>query len=259
MKNLKLIIFLLFVNNIFAQFQGVVIEYREYFDTDRPIERKATLYTTAATSIYEQDYGSSKQVKPTPAPDTNVVRQTFKPLVNDNVFFKIDRTTNKLETFGYLVVEKKSKIIDDLNIKWQLLSEKKVIDDIECYKATTNFRGRKWEAWYAPSLPYPAGPYKFGGLPGLIINLSDETKKYNFAVTKIEFLKEELYQNKFDFFKNIPYDQIQSLKEFTIEREKIISEFFESEIRERGSERTREKQDRKGIELIYEWEEEPKK
>lgn len=210
-------------------------------------------------SIYEQDYVSSKQVKPEHDPDPNVVKKTFKPLVNDNLFFLKDLTTNKLETFGYIVVGKKSKVVDDLNIQWQLVSEKKIIDNIECYKAITDFRGRKWEAQYAASIPYPAGPYKFGGLPGLVINLSDDTKTYNFAVTKIQFLKEELYQSKLAFFKNIKYNETQSLKEFTIEREKVLSEFIESEIRQRGSERTREKQDRKGIELIYEWEEKSEK
>lgn len=44
-----------------------------------------------------------------------------------------------------------------------------------CMKASTRFRGREWIVWYAPEIPVSAGPWKFGGLPGLILHAEDTT------------------------------------------------------------------------------------
>lgn len=48
----------------------------------------------------------------------------------------------------------------------------------ECRKATTEFAGRNYTAWFTPEIPLPFGPYKFGGLPGLILKLEDAEQQY---------------------------------------------------------------------------------
>jgi hypothetical protein len=58
-------------------------------------------------------------------------------------------------------------------IEWTLMDESKRIDQLDCYKATARFRGRDYIAWYAPSIPVPNGPWKLGGLPGMIIEAYD--------------------------------------------------------------------------------------
>ncbi len=50
-------------------------------------------------------------------------------------------------------------------------------------KATTSYGGRDWEAWFAPGIPINDGPYKFNGLPGLIMKLQDTRKHYVFVLT----------------------------------------------------------------------------
>ena len=35
--------------------------------------------------------------------------------------------------------------------------------------ATTHFRGRDWKVWFSEEIPLPLGPWKLGGLPGLIL------------------------------------------------------------------------------------------
>ena len=39
----------------------------------------------------------------------------------------------------------------------------------DCHKATAKFRGRTWTVWYAEDIPLSIGPWKLGGLPGLIL------------------------------------------------------------------------------------------
>ena len=64
-------------------------------------------------------------------------------------------------------------------IKWEFLPDK--IDSIlgyECSKAICEFAGRKYTAWFTSDIPLPFGPYKFGGLPGLILKIEDSEHQY---------------------------------------------------------------------------------
>jgi len=47
-----------------------------------------------------------------------------------------------------------------------------------CDKAIANFAGRKYTAWYTLDVPIPYGPYKFSGLPGLIIRIEESNGMY---------------------------------------------------------------------------------
>ena len=42
-------------------------------------------------------------------------------------------------------------------------------------KATTSYGGRDWIAWFTAEIPFQDGPYKFYGLPGLIVKMEDTT------------------------------------------------------------------------------------
>ena len=63
-------------------------------------------------------------------------------------------------------------------LEWKLEEGAQKVLGFECKKATTRFGGRDYTAWYAPSLRVNAGPYKFKGLPGLILKVEDSQKKY---------------------------------------------------------------------------------
>ncbi|QTV04819.1 GLPGLI family protein [Faecalibacter bovis] len=75
---------------------------------------------------------------------------------------------------------------DDVpEIKWQLVDESKMINDIDVKKATTTLFGRNWTAWYADKIPVSYGPYKFHGLPGLILELNDEKNHFHFEAISV--------------------------------------------------------------------------
>lgn len=67
---------------------------------------------------------------------------------------------------------------------WQLINETKTINSINCRKAEVSFKGRDWIAWYATDIQFPYGPYKFTGLPGLIIKITDKKGDYDFELVK---------------------------------------------------------------------------
>ena len=72
------------------------------------------------------------------------------------------------------------------DIKWQILNETKKIDNYNVQKAITDLGGRKWVAWFSNSLPFHDGPYKFCGLPGLIISLHDTENNYSWKLVGLK-------------------------------------------------------------------------
>ena len=71
-------------------------------------------------------------------------------------------------------------------MKWTLSKETMEICGHKCQKATCHFRGRDFIAWFAPDIPIRKGPWKFGGLPGLILKVYDTKELYTFECVKIE-------------------------------------------------------------------------
>jgi len=56
---------------------------------------------------------------------------------------------------------------------WEITSDTATVLNYVCQKAKLRFRGRDYEAWFAPDIPINDGPWKFMGLPGLILKVND--------------------------------------------------------------------------------------
>ena len=96
------------------------------------------------------------------------------------VRYKVTKDYTKNKTFFNTRIGTDSyKILEDRTLDWKILPEKQKIGSWEAQKATTEFAGRKWTAWFAEELPFNDGPYKFKGLPGLIVKISDETNSHS--------------------------------------------------------------------------------
>lgn len=69
---------------------------------------------------------------------------------------------------------------------WEIKPAKQVIAGYECQQAFTAFSGRVWEAWFARDVPVSDGPYKFYGLPGLILKVRDTYDHYVFGLLSLD-------------------------------------------------------------------------
>ena len=69
--------------------------------------------------------------------------------------------------------------------EWQFTDETDEVCGHKCKKATAEFRGRTWNAWYAEDIPIDNGPLKFGGLPGLILKIEDSDKEHIFEAMQV--------------------------------------------------------------------------
>lgn len=86
-------------------------------------------------------------------------------------------------------------------IEWKLERGSEDVLGYKCKKATCRFRGRDWTAWYSTEIPISEGPWKFGGLPGIILKMTDSKDEHlieAFEIRKAEIpfgYPERLYVN----------------------------------------------------------------
>lgn len=73
---------------------------------------------------------------------------------------------------------------EDRKINWIISNETSSISGYPAQKATTSFGGRNWTAWFTKEIPVSDGPYKFNGLPGLIIRLEDSRGDFRFELAR---------------------------------------------------------------------------
>ena len=89
------------------------------------------------------------------------------------------------------------KFKDDVTkLTWELVDEEKQIQNYKAKKAKTKAFGKNWIAWYTEKIPVAYGPYKFQGLPGLILELSDDKNNFKFDLVevKIDTTKYPIYE-----------------------------------------------------------------
>ncbi|MGL6126618.1 GLPGLI family protein [Chryseobacterium artocarpi] len=103
---------------------------------------------------------------------TNINYTVEKDKTNQKTYFK-DRIGRDLYSYE-----------EDRPLVWKISSETTKIGEYKVQKAETDFAGRKWTAWFTTDLPYQDGPYKFGGLPGLVVKAEDDKGDYSFDLMK---------------------------------------------------------------------------
>jgi GLPGLI family protein len=114
--------------------------------------------------------------------------------------FKDFKTKTELVTTRLMLTKNVYVYEEDIpNQTWELTTDKKMIYSYSCQKARTSFRGREYEAWYTNDILINNGPWKFGGLPGLILNVADSTGSYVFECVGIENLNKKEAIKKYDW------------------------------------------------------------
>ena len=151
-------------------------------------------------------------------------------------------------------------IIEDMGVvlNWQLTNEQKNIQDFSCSKATLSFRGRDFIAWFTTEVPVAFGPWKFHGLPGLILEVHDVNNLFSWSAVKITFpfksdikLKSEHNSANSKTISLREYIEAQTKRREKEERIRISKLPKDSKIVESSTQNN-------SIELVYEWELESK-
>lgn len=119
-------------------------------------------------------------------------KKGWTELVYSEIFKNFE--TNKVTEYARMALwipgYKSSEKIPVQN--WEIHSDTLTILSFLCQKATCEFRGREYTAWFTTEIPISNGPWKFGGLPGLIIKVYDSNQQFVY-----ECIGVELFDKKF--------------------------------------------------------------
>ena len=111
----------------------------------------------------------------------------------------------KNSTYLFMILTNNNKytIEDKVEQHWEIdPSETKTILGFNCIKAATKFRGRNYTAWFAPEIASPYGPWKFKGLPGLILEVYSDDYKYRFNAVSYHNSPNESHRETTAFYLN---------------------------------------------------------
>jgi GLPGLI family protein len=249
----KLIFFvLIFSTKLIAQQKTVEVDYivKQTLLKSVVLEYDGNLKYNDSISVYFFDRASRRTpnadeelgdfVALAPSSYTNFKDYTIYK--NGTNYIKFTKQINKR---NYLVQDTFPKLA------WNITSEEKKIEGFNCNKATVDFRGRKYIAWFSAALPCSFGPWKFNGLPGLILEVYDTELLFTWQARKIKTKEQNLLAPRLN-------DKIISIKESETIMEKYLEAKFEvTKSKHPPGSVTRTKG--KLMELKFEWEEKQSK
>ncbi|MDX9697263.1 MAG: GLPGLI family protein [Bacteroidales bacterium] len=186
--NSLLVIIFFLPNNIYSQSKltsEILVEYDMILDLNNLTHYNAYLYFNSSNAYFEykpvESYNSLEEVQ------DNDNEASLNLIDSTTVQLTIDKINNKVLEKRKPVFSKKMYVVEEdiPKIQWTLAEETKKINEFSCKKALTTFRGRKYEVWYCPELPFNYGPWKLSGLPGLILEANDDKNQVVFNVKKI--------------------------------------------------------------------------
>ncbi len=198
MKKLLIFISVCFVTIVAtAQKADIKVSYVEKYSNhlDFPLEKEFILHANSDMSKFCDPIGEYvDSLCSTPKGEAEYIEILTKTIENDGTPMSAsselwvfqspkDKTLTVFDKSGgddYTYTEPWDEM------EWEIGDSVKSVLGYECFIATTAYHGRNWIVWFAPEIPLSYGPWKFHGLPGLILEAEDSQSKYLFEATGIE-------------------------------------------------------------------------
>ncbi len=196
-KNFSIILIILYTfSNAQARRFFYEFSYKPNKDSSRVEKELTILDVTKQKSIY-RDYLSVSQdsmiesnIEKMKA--TGVQIDLSKLLKNPKFMYKVQKSYPSYETsYTDLILSDFISYPETGKINWKISDEKGVstFEKYKIQKATATAWGRNWTAWFTPDIPIQDGPYKFYGLPGLIVKIEDQDKNFSWQLAGIKNLE----------------------------------------------------------------------
>lgn len=120
--------------------------------------------------------------------------------------YEVEKTYPEYKTYLIASVGNDAyKVLEDRKINWKIAPEKKKLGEFNVQKATAEFAGRSWIAWFTTDVPIQDGPYKFSGLPGLIVEIYDHTGTHKMELKGLKKITEAKTEELNTQGKDIPF------------------------------------------------------
>jgi GLPGLI family protein len=225
-KQMKILIKLLLLTSIttFAQHKTVEVDYtiKRTLAYNVATEYDGNLKYNDSCSVFFFDAESQRAANENGALNDLVVLAKPGPKpkdFGDFTFFNIKDNfinfTRNNDEKGYVVKDTTPKL------NWNIKTEEKTIAGYNCSRAEVYFRGRNYIAWFTTALPNSFGPWKFNGLPGLILEVYDTELLFTWQAKKIKTISKELKIPKFNYKIVSMKDSEKLYADFVLERSQI--------------------------------------
>lgn len=174
----KIVIFLLLVACGFSYAQTYRFIYELKINKDDDIEKINMILDIDKNTVkfYDEEFLSVDSIRKITGENRQTNSESDQLLIR-----KINSSDNKTfrtHSSDYFLITSMDKM------NWKLEKETKNIENIKLQKATTNFGGRKWTAWFNAEIPIQEGPYKFNGLSGLIFEVYDSENIFHYNLVQ---------------------------------------------------------------------------
>ena len=193
-KILLLFLLILIFSNAFAQKLNDKLEYKVTYQltykldsTAQPQSEYMILYTGEKLS----KFSSRAKILENPIVIRGNSAQTSKAALTKFHYeiLKESKSGNIYYTLKIPKMDDRLYYLEEMNqFEWEILPETKKIKEFKAQKAATSFADRNYIAWFTPEIPIPEGPYKFNGLPGLILEIADTEDHWIFEFFGLEKL-----------------------------------------------------------------------
>lgn len=84
-------------------------------------------------------------------------------------------------------------------IEWRMTGETKQIAGYSASFVEGEIEGEIWDVWYTEDVPVSAGPWKIGGLPGLVLSASNKSGTHSFEITSIKDVVEPIVLSDYQY------------------------------------------------------------
>jgi len=227
------------------------IGYTILFNTERPTSQQGILYLNSSREKSLFIYGKNTEASVKQNEHESEKYDMFLA-AKKKVFYhdkNKDTLISRINLFSEQFLVKEN--IPRLN--WVIHNEEKMLDKYLLKKATLYFRGRNYVAWYSEEYPIAFGPWKFSGLPGLIMEIYDTTKRYHWQINSIKQIEDTSLNLK----PILIGKETLTLKQYA-DRKFNNNDHFKKMASKlpKGIQVTKMKVARTGFEIKFEWEEE---
>ncbi len=191
MKSFFILVFYCLYLSVFAQNYRFIYEYKfipqkekkdsliiEYMNLDT--DGKRSLFFNDSKYKMDSAYSSSKNI------NQLIQYKNYNQNLSYKIFkdYKIPKINFYSKKFNIDILVEEKELPN-----WTLVDEFSVINTYNCQKAYTEYKGRIWYAWFTKDIPISDGPYKFTGLPGLIIRIHDKELNHRFDLVQVINIK----------------------------------------------------------------------
>jgi GLPGLI family protein len=164
-NSLLLIVLILICNKSFSQEKELFVEYDFYTNSIKEVVELRANWLCSYSKTLEK-FSEWEQGLPLLCPS---VFKNFKK--NEMYWYESDTELNVVQEMSYR--------------QWNILNETKEILNFNCRKAKGVFHGREYIAWFTTDIPFKAAPWRFNGLPGVLLAIKSTDKFVDVEAKKV--------------------------------------------------------------------------